>query len=79
MGIGYSKFAMRGLGSKSHLNRSGKDAERLLPVLSNYLGHVHVSCTYWYLQSWPELMQEVMARLERRKSQWNAARRRRPQ
>jgi hypothetical protein len=49
-----------------HWYRSGKDAERLLPVLSNYLGHVHVSCTYWYLHSWPELMQEPMARLERR-------------
>jgi len=46
--------------------RSKKDAERLLPVLSDYLGHVNVSCTYWYLQSWPELMQEAMARLERR-------------
>lgn len=46
--------------------RSGKDAERLLPVLSTYLGHVHVSDTYWYLQSWPELMREAMARLERR-------------
>jgi len=38
----------------------------MLPVLSNYLRHVHVSCTYWYLQSWPELMQEAMARLEHR-------------
>jgi integrase/recombinase XerD len=46
--------------------RSGKDAERLLPVLSTYLGHVHVRDTYWYLQSWPELMHEAMARLERR-------------
>jgi len=46
--------------------RSGKDAERLLPILSTYLGHVHVSDTYWYLQSWPELMREAMARLERR-------------
>src|SRR5437867_1701656 len=46
--------------------RSGEDAERLLPVLSTYLGHVNLSDTYWYLQSWPELMQEAMARLERR-------------
>jgi integrase/recombinase XerD len=46
--------------------RNGDDAERLLPVLSTYLGHVQVSDTYWYLQAWPELMHEAMARLERR-------------
>jgi integrase/recombinase XerD len=46
--------------------RNGKDAERLLPVLSTYLGHVNVSGTYWYLQCWPELMREAMARLEHR-------------
>ena len=46
--------------------RNGEDAERLLPVLSTYLGHVHVRETYWYLHCWPELMHEAMARLERR-------------
>jgi site-specific recombinase XerD len=46
--------------------RGGEDAERLLPVLCTYLGHVNVSDTYWYLQSWPELMREAMTRLERR-------------
>jgi integrase/recombinase XerD len=46
--------------------RSGEDAERRLPILSAYLGHVHVSDTYWYLSAWPELMQEAMRRLERR-------------
>jgi integrase len=46
--------------------RGGEDAERLLPVLSTYLGHVNVRDTYWYLQSWPELMREAMTRLERR-------------
>lgn len=46
--------------------RNGEDAERLLPVLSTYLGHVNVSGTYWYLQCWPELMREAMARLEHR-------------
>ncbi|MBZ5499144.1 MAG: tyrosine-type recombinase/integrase [Acidobacteriia bacterium] len=46
--------------------RRGEDAERLLPVLSTYLGHVHLNETYWYLQSWPELMHEAMARLEHR-------------
>jgi len=45
--------------------RAGQDAERLLPVLSTYLGHVNVSDTYWYLTAWPELMQEARHRLER--------------
>jgi integrase len=46
--------------------RSGEDAEQRLPILSAYLGHVHVSDTFWYLSAWPELMQEAMFRLEGR-------------
>ena len=46
--------------------RSGEDAERRLPVLSTYLGHVHVSDTYWYLSAHPQLMALAMARVERR-------------
>jgi integrase len=46
--------------------RTGEDPERRLPVLSAYLGHVHVADTYWYLSAWPELMREAMRRLERR-------------
>jgi integrase len=46
--------------------RSGEDAERHLPVLSTYLGHVHVSDTYWYLSAHPQLMALAMARVERR-------------
>src|ERR1035437_428831 len=45
--------------------RSGEEVERRLPFLSAYLGHVHVSDTFWYLSAWPELMQEAMSRLER--------------
>ncbi|MGH2585238.1 MAG: tyrosine-type recombinase/integrase, partial [Dehalococcoidia bacterium] len=45
--------------------RAGEDAERRLPTLSTYLGHVHVSDTFGYLSAWPELMHEAMARLER--------------
>jgi integrase/recombinase XerD len=45
--------------------RAGEDAERRLPTLSTYLGHVHVSDTFWYLTAWPELMHEAMAHLER--------------
>jgi len=46
--------------------QAGEDAERRLPILSAYLGHVHVADTYWYLSAWPELMREAMRRLERR-------------
>jgi len=48
-----------------HWYRTGEDAERRLPILSTYLGHVHISDTFWYLSAWPELMHEAMARLER--------------
>jgi integrase len=50
---------------------SGEDAARRLPVLSTFLGHVHVADTYWYLSAWPELMSQAMARLEQR---WEPAR-----
>jgi len=46
--------------------RSGEDAERRLPVLSTYLGHVHVSDTYWYLSAHPQLMRLAMNRMEQR-------------
>jgi integrase/recombinase XerD len=46
--------------------RSNQDPECLLPILSAYLGHVHVADTQWYLSSSPELMREAMGRLEHR-------------
>ncbi len=46
--------------------RREQDPERLLPVLSTYLGHVHIADTHWYLEASPELMGEAMRRLERR-------------
>jgi integrase/recombinase XerD len=46
--------------------RSHQDPERKLPLLSAYLGHVHVADTQWYLSGSPELMHEAMRRLERR-------------
>jgi integrase len=46
--------------------RSGQDPERRLPVLSAYLGHVHVADTQWYLEGCPELMREAMKRLQQR-------------
>jgi len=46
--------------------RSNQDPERRLPILSAYLGHVHVADTQWYLNGSPELMREAMRRLEQR-------------
>ena len=43
-----------------------QDPERKLPLLSAYLGHVHVADTQWYLSGSPELMREAMRRLEHR-------------
>ena len=45
--------------------RSHQDPERRLPLLSAYLGHVHVADTQWYLSCSPELMHEALLRLER--------------
>lgn len=56
------RFAARAL---VNWYRSGQEVERRLPVLSTYLGHVHVSDTYWYLTLCPELMGLVVNRLER--------------
>ena len=47
--------------------RSGQDPERRLPILSAYLGHVHVADTQWYLSGSPELMREAMRRLQHRR------------
>lgn len=44
--------------------RNGEDVERRLPILSTYLGHVHVNDTYWYLTAYPELMGAAVSRLE---------------
>jgi len=41
-----------------------RDVQRLLPVLSAFLGHVQISDTYWYLSACPELLEAAKARLE---------------
>jgi integrase len=53
-----------------HWYAAGDDPARRLPVLTTFLGHVHVEDTYWYLSAWPELMAQAMVRLERR---WGAS------
>ena len=43
--------------------RAGLDVERELPKLSTYLGHAHVSDTYWYIEAVPELLRLATERL----------------
>jgi integrase/recombinase XerD len=49
-----------------HWHRNGEDVRRRLPILSTYLGHGHVTDTYWYVTATPELMAAVGERLEKR-------------
>ena len=44
--------------------REGADVQRLLPVLSTYLGHVDPSGTQVYLPMTPELLQQAALRFE---------------
>lgn len=43
--------------------------ESVANYFATYLGHVHVSDTYWYLSAHPELMGAAVKRLEER---WRA-------
>ena len=45
--------------------REGADVQRLLPLLSTYLGHVSVAATQVYLSMTPELLEEAALRFER--------------
>jgi integrase len=44
--------------------RAGLDADRLMPHLATYLGHVSTVETYWYIQAVPELLGLATKRLE---------------
>jgi integrase len=44
--------------------RDGIDVERHLPELSTYLGHAHITDTYWYLTATPELLHYALLRVE---------------
>jgi integrase len=57
-----------------HWYRTGDDPERRLPILSTYLGHAHVTDTYWYLTGTPELLGAAGRRLEKRWEGLNAGR-----
>ncbi len=47
----------------------GADMDRMIPLLSTYLGHAKVSGTYWYLTGIPALMAIVAARFEHQSQQ----------
>jgi integrase/recombinase XerD len=55
------RFAIRTL---LHWYRCGDNVEQRLPQLAAYLGHAHVSDTYWYLSATPELLALAARRLE---------------
>jgi integrase len=57
------RFVIRTL---RHWYRSNKDVEAHLPELATYIGHGHVSDTYWYISATPELLQLATERLERK-------------
>lgn len=42
--------------------REGKDVQKLLPLLSTYMGHTDIASTQHYLTMTPELLQEASAR-----------------
>jgi integrase len=44
--------------------QSGVDVEQRMPTLATYLGHGHVSDTFWYLSGVPELLALAAARLD---------------
>ena len=46
--------------------RAGEDVRQRLPILSTYLGHGHVTDTYWYLSNTQELMEAAGERLDKR-------------
>ena len=54
-------FAVRTLINWQH---AGADVRRELPRLSTYLGHVHPSDTYWYLQAVPEVLELAVRDLD---------------
>jgi site-specific recombinase XerD len=46
--------------------QTNQDVEAHLPELATYIGHGHVSDTYWYISATPELLRLATERLERK-------------
>ena len=51
-------------------HKQGVDVGQRMLALSNYLGHVKISSTYWYLTGVPELMGLLSQRFERFANAW---------
>ena len=47
--------------------QNGQDIDGKIHALSTYLGHKYIQCTYWYLTNVPELMSQVLSRLENKR------------
>ena len=47
-----------------------RTASAAYTILSTYLGHAHISDTYWYLSAHPQLMGLAKRRLEKRWENW---------
>jgi site-specific recombinase XerD len=56
-------FAVRAL---TEFYKNGQDIDSKIHALSTYLGHKDIGCTYWYLTAVPELMGQVLCRLEKK-------------
>lgn len=54
-------FAVR---TVQHWYRQGLDVDAQMPLLATFLGHGHVSDTYWYLSAVPQLMALAGERLD---------------
>lgn len=46
--------------------KNEQDIDAKVHALSTYLGHKDIRCTYWYLTAIPELMGQVLSRLEKK-------------
>lgn len=46
--------------------RDGVDVERVMPVLTTFLGHTNIADTYWYLSACPELLEHAATRVRGR-------------
>jgi integrase/recombinase XerD len=51
--------------------RDGIDVERHLPELSTYLGHAHITDTYWHRTATPELPHSALLRVEQ-SAEWES-------
>jgi integrase len=52
------------VGTVQRWYRQGLDVDAQMPLLATFLGHVHVSDTYWYLSAVPQLMALAASRLQ---------------